>query len=222
MLLQLTTLLPLALLTNKVFATPYGGPRFQHHNHNLTERGAKPLDVENLVTPGPGKNTIADALPVLPIVGDAVPALPAVGDALGVATSVLPTVGNVVSALPAIGDTLGVATSGTQEIVDDLSLGVGQPSIPVISSPVLPSIVPSVAAVADTVTPPFRNRTIAEREAKSPTLPVISIPAISIPTIAIPTIAPAGTAGCPASSNSQSNQCSSGVPYCCSPDGDGG
>jgi hypothetical protein len=33
----------------------------------------------------------------------------------------------------------------------------------------------------------------------------------------------AGNSGCvPATTNSQSNQCSSGVPYCCSPNGDGG
>jgi hypothetical protein len=37
----------------------------------------------------------------------------------------------------------------------------------------------------------------------------------------MPAIGGASGAGC-STNNSQSNQCSSGIPYCCSPDGDGG
>jgi hypothetical protein len=39
----------------------------------------------------------------------------------------------------------------------------------------------------------------------------------------LPSSLPASLAAlCPQTSNSQSNQCSTGTPYCCSPDGNGG
>jgi hypothetical protein len=59
---------------------------------------------------------------------------------------------------------------------------------------------------------------LTERAADPINLPNLKMPSGGLPSVSgvTPT-----TAACPPASN-QSNQCSTGIPYCCSPDGDGG
>ncbi|KAF2670212.1 hypothetical protein BT63DRAFT_439292 [Microthyrium microscopicum] len=77
--------------------------------------------------------------------------------------------------------------------------------------------------IPEVVVPKLSIPNTAEVEINKRKIPAMpSMPPItSLPSI-VNGVNPSSAAGCSNSSNQQSNQCSSGVPYCCSPDGDGG